>query len=86
MDVNIASMGGMPDRYLSQSDIGLMLGQDRTIVNVWRNRFRNTPDPFPEPDAQTGIGKKPLPGWKPDRMDDIRAWLDRHPGLAAAKR
>ena len=63
--------------YLSQNDIASLLGMGRTMVNVWRARF----DDFPEPDAVTGIGKRGIPGWRPERMADIRAWLAAHPRL-----
>ena len=74
MDVNI---DGMPVRYLSQADICRRLGVSRTAVNVWRPRYENTDDPFPVPDVETGLGEHPLPGWLPERMDDIWAWVRR---------
>lgn len=70
MTVNIVDMAV---RYLSQADIARLLGVDRTLVNVWRSRF---PD-FPEPDVETGANR-PIPGWRVERMDEIRAWLDGH--------
>jgi hypothetical protein len=62
--------------YLSQDDIGRLLGKDRTLVNVWRSRY----DDFPAPDVRLGIGKRSVPGWLPERMDEIKAWA-RDKGL-----
>lgn len=63
----------MPERYLSQHDIAKMLDVDRTTVNVWRRRHQD----FPAPDVLIGLGldKPALPGWHPDRLDEIRAWV-----------
>jgi hypothetical protein len=77
--VMIVNMDGMADRYLSQHDISKLLGGGRTTVHVWRHRY---PD-FPEPDVQVGFGKRAVPGWRPERMDEIRAWLAAHPGLTS---
>lgn len=56
--------------YLSQADITWFLGLDRTIVNVWRKRYAD----FPEPDMEVGMDK-PVPGWRPDRLGEITAWM-----------
>jgi hypothetical protein len=82
----LVNIVGMPVRHLAQEDIGRQLGVGRTMVNVWRARFKGTPDPFPEPDVETGLGDHPLPGWLPERMDDIRAWLSRHPRLGGHRK
>lgn len=73
----IVNMDGMPDRYLSQHDIARLLGVGRTMINVWRSRHED----FPVPDIELGIGARATPGWKPERMDEIRAWLAEHPRL-----
>ena len=80
-DDTVVNIAGMPVRHMAQEDIGRQLGKGRTMVNVWRARYKDTADPFPEPDVEVGLGKHPLPGWLPERMDDIRAWLARHPRL-----
>ena len=74
----IVNIGGVTAVYLSQNDIGALLGVGRTMVNVWRGRYGD----FPEPDVRVGIGKRGLPGWRPERMDDIRTWVTKH-GLDA---
>jgi hypothetical protein len=63
--------------YLSQDDISALLGRKRGTVNVWRSRFKDTPDPFPEPDSGNGLVKT-VPGWLPHRMREIVAWCKRH--------
>ena len=80
------SIDVMRVRYMAQEDIGRRLGKGRTTVNVWRARYKDSPDPFPEPDADTGFGEHPLPGWLPERMDEIWAWLARHPRLGGSHR
>lgn len=85
--VNIDTITGVAVTvYLSQADIGLVLGRDRTIVNHWRVRFRDDPAPFPEPDIWNGIVKG-TPGWLPERMPEIVEWCRSHrfdvPPLAA---
>lgn len=76
MTVNI---DGMADRYLSQHDIARLLGVGRTMINVWRHRHGD----FPEPDIELGIGDRAIPGWRPERMDEVRAWLAEHPRLVS---
>lgn len=76
----------MTVRYLGQAAIGRHLGVSRHLVGTWRNRYRDTPTPFPEPDAWTGDGEnddKAIPGWLPERMDEIRAWKASLPGQGA---
>jgi hypothetical protein len=73
----------MTTRYLSQAAIGRELGGGRHIVATWRNRYRDTPTPFPEPDVVVGDeegDERSAPGWLPGRMDEIRKWRDSLPG------
>ena len=73
----------MAARYLSQAAIGRQLGGGRHLVATWRGRYKDTPTPFPEPDAWTGDDGEPdrlVPGWLPERMGEIRRWRDSLPG------
>jgi hypothetical protein len=73
-------------RYLSQAAIGRQLGGSRHLVGTWRNRYKDTPTPFPEPDAWTGDDDdddRSVPGWLPGRMTEIRQWRDSLPGQGA---
>lgn len=70
----IVNMDGMADRYLSQNDVAALLGVGRTMVNVWRHRHED----FPAPDVEVGNGKRTVPGWRTERMDEIRAWVAVH--------
>ena len=74
------------NRYLGQAAIGRQLGVGRHLVGTWRNRYRDTPTPFPAPDAWIGDGEdddKAIPGWLPERMGEIRAWKASLPGQGA---
>lgn len=66
-------MDGMASVYYSQADLSFMLGKDRHMVNVWRSRYSD----FPEPDVEIGTIKK-VPGWLPERLDEIVAWAEGH--------
>ncbi len=78
-DAMVVNIDGMAAVYLSQHDIARSLGIERTMINVWRSRYAD----FPEPDVVIGLGtEKPgIPGWHPDRANEIRAWLAKHPRL-----
>lgn len=76
----------MTVRYLGQAAIARQLGVTRHLVGTWRSRYRDTSTPFPGPDAWTGDGEdddKAVPGWLPERMDEIRAWKASLPGQGA---
>lgn len=75
----------MTVRYLGQAAIARQLGVTRHLVGTWRNRYRNSPTPFPEPDAWTGDDDddKAVPGWLPERMDEITEWRRSLPGQGA---
>ena len=74
----------MTARYLGQAAIARELGVTRHLVGTWRNRYRDTPTPFPEPDAWTEESDgRDVPGWLPGRMVDIRVWRASLPGQGA---
>lgn len=56
---------------LGQDDVAHFLGVGRTMITVWRKRYED----FPEPDGEVGIYSRPVPGWKPARMGEIRDWV-----------
>ena len=65
-------------RYLGQAAIARELGVTRHLVGTWRNRYRNTQTPFPEPDAIVDESDgRDVPGWLPERIGDIRSWRHR---------
>ena len=73
----------MTTRYLSGAAIGRRLGYGRHAVATWRDRFKDTPTPFPAPDVTVGDDEgdsRSVPGWAEDRMDEIRRWKDSLPG------
>jgi hypothetical protein len=74
----------MTVRYLGQAAIGRQLGVSRHLVATWRNRYRDSPAPFPEPDAwiEESDGRD-VPGWLPSRIPEIRAWRSSLPGQGA---
>jgi hypothetical protein len=65
----------VPDEYLSQTDLARELDVARATVAVWRGRY---PD-FPKPDVMVGD----VPGWRKERLTEIRAWLTTRPGQGA---
>ena len=70
--------------YLGQAAIARQLGVSRHLVGTWRNRYRNSPTPFPEPDILIlESDGKDIPGWLPGRMDEITAWKASLPGQGA---
>ena len=73
-------------RYLGQAAIGRKLGAGRHAVATWRNRYRDSPVPFPEPDVWIGDGEDDdhaIPGWLPARLEEIREWRKSLPGQGA---
>lgn len=77
----------MTPRYLGQAAISRELGVSRGVVGTWRNRYKDTPTPFPEPDvligADDGDDDRAIPGWLPGRLEEIRRWRDSLPGQGA---
>jgi hypothetical protein len=73
-------------RYLSQAAISRRLGGSRHLVGTLRNRYKDSPTPFPEPDAWIGDGEdddRSAPGWLPERMPEIVQWRKSLPGQGA---
>jgi hypothetical protein len=69
------------NRYLGQASIARELGVNRHLVGTWRSRYKDTPTPFPEPDAITEeSGGRDVPGWLPGSLPAIRAWRASLPG------
>ena len=62
----------MVRKMLGVADIAVMFDVEPKTVSMWRQRYRD----FPEPDV--GIGD--VAGWDPDRAGEIRAWANRRPG------
>ena len=74
----------MTDLYLGQAAIARELGITRDLVATWRSRYKDSPTPFPAPDAITEESDgRDVPGWLPGRMEDIRAWRASLPGQGA---
>lgn len=76
----------MTARYLGQAAISRRLGEGRHVVGTWRNRYKDSPTPFPEPDVLIGDGEddeRAIPGWLPERLPEIRRWRDSLPGQGA---
>jgi hypothetical protein len=68
----------MADVYLSIGDIGRELGVSENTSAGWISRY----DDWPEPDVTVGL-KKPVKGWKRERLPEWRTWLDSRPGRGA---
>ena len=62
---------GMTISYIRTSDIAREFRVRRQTVQYWRR----SPS-FPEPDVMTGD----VPGWLPERMDEIKQWYANRPG------
>jgi transposase len=74
----------MTARYLGQAAVARELGVSRHLVGTWRNRYKDTGTPFPEPDAIVDESDgRDVPGWLPESMDAIRAWRASLPGQGA---
>lgn len=65
-----------PIRYLSTADIGGWFGYKGNTITKWRSRYHSTGTPFPPEDALTGT----VPGWLPEREEEIREWERNRPG------
>lgn len=74
-----------PTRYLDRAAVAALFGVSAAAVARWQER--HGPDhenPFPAPDIV--LGDRELPGWLPDRVDEIRAWHAARPGQGAPGR
>lgn len=68
-------------RYLGQAAIARELGVERHLINRWRYRYRDSPTPFPAPDAIVDESDgRDVPAWLPESIDAIRAWRASLPG------
>jgi hypothetical protein len=67
-------------RYLDRAAVGAVFGVTARAVAQWQDRH---PD-FPAPDVL--LGDRELPGWHPDRLDEIKAWHKDRPGQGAPGR
>ena len=74
----------MASHYLGQASVARELGVTRHLVGTWRNRYKDTGMPFPEPDVIVDESDgRDVPGWLPESMDVIRAWRASLPGQGA---
>jgi hypothetical protein len=70
----------MTEHYLGGVGIAEALGVSRHAVHKWRSRYpSDSTHPFPEPDVEIDG----LPGWRPDRLDEIVQWRNGLPGRGA---
>lgn len=86
--------------YLSSADIAREMGVPASQVRMWRVRYSPFRSPaairaaasFPAPDVLVGMadeheaGTRSLPGWKPSRLPEIKAWRDSLPGSGTGPR
>ncbi|TDD24994.1 hypothetical protein E1287_37675 [Actinomadura sp. KC06] len=66
-----------PTRYLDRASVGALFGVSAQAVAKWQDRHGD----FPAPDVH--LGDRDLPGWLPERADEIRAWHAARPGQGA---
>jgi hypothetical protein len=67
----------MTDRYLGAAGIATAMGLSRHAVHKWRSRHpSDSRHPFPAPDVEVDG----IPGWRPDRLEEIMQWRDGLPG------
>jgi hypothetical protein len=70
----------MPERYLGVIGMAEELGVTRHAVHKWRSRYPAGSDhPFPEPDVEIDD----TPGWRADRVAEIKRWREGLPGRGA---
>lgn len=70
----------MAERFLGVVGLADALGVTRHAVHKWRSRYPAGSDhPFPEPDIEIDG----LPGWRPDRVEDVVRWRAGLPGRGA---
>lgn len=67
-------------QLLDRASVGALFGVSAAAVTRWQER-----DPsFPAPDFL--LGDRELPGWLPERADEISAWYAARPGQGAPGR
>ncbi|MEJ3651820.1 hypothetical protein WEH80_02270 [Actinomycetes bacterium KLBMP 9759] len=70
----------MTVHYIGVLGIAEALGVSRHAVHKWRSRYpRDASHPFPEPDVEVDGA----PGWRPERIDEVRQWREGLPGRGA---
>jgi hypothetical protein len=70
----------MPERYVGVLGVAEELGVTRHAVHKWRSRHpADAAHPFPAPDVQIDGA----PGWRADRVAEIRRWREGLPGRGA---
>jgi transposase-like protein len=70
----------MTERYLGVLGIADALGVSRHAVHKWRSRYpKESTHPFPEPDVEIDGA----PGWRAERLDEIKQWRNGLPGRGA---
>lgn len=66
--------------YLGVKRLAEALGVTRHAVDKWRARYpAGAPLAFPAPDVEVDG----VPGWAPDRLDEITRWRTDLPGRGA---
>lgn len=70
----------MTEHYLGVVAVAEAMGVSRHAVHKWRSRYPDGSDhPFPEPDVEIDG----VPGWRADRLVEVRRWRDGLPGRGA---
>lgn len=69
-----------PTSFYGVAGLADALGESRDVVRKWRERYpAGSAHPFPTPDVEVDG----VPGWVPDRLDDIKLWRKNMPGSGA---
>lgn len=67
----------MAEQYLGIASIAEAFSVSRHAVHKWRSRYpAASQHPFPEPDVEIDG----VPGWSPNRMEELMQWRDGLPG------
>lgn len=67
----------MTEQYLGAVGIAEALQVSRHAAHKWRSRYpQESRHPFPEPDVEIDG----IPGWRPDRLEEIVQWRAGLPG------
>ncbi|MGW1679383.1 hypothetical protein [Saccharopolyspora sp. NPDC002376] len=76
-------------KHLSVAGLARELGVTRQAVTNWRARYGEDSDhPFPAPDVEIVVDVDDdqadgVPGWLPERIDEVRQWRTGLPGRGA---
>lgn len=69
-----------PVRYLGVPGLAKELGVSRDTIYKWRARYPvGATHEFPIPDVEVDDA----PGWRLERLDEIKQWQDSRPGQGA---